>query len=133
MCVICKGIHNVWKIELKDKTITVCPNCLAYWGATLVGATNDKDYEFPTELIGNATCEITNKPNAIKIYTDEQFGNETYRLKKDIFIRFICHDLKPNEYLALLENGHSRYEFMIHDDFYSDYGYAYQPIRKGLY
>ena len=132
MCDFCKRPYDGWIIELKEKNINICANCLAYWGATLVGCTNDQKYDFPKELVGNGICEISGESGAIKMrYSNEHFGNETYTLNKDTFVRFICHDLKANEYLKLLEVGHSRYEYMIHDDFYSDNGYAYQPIRKG--
>ena len=130
MCDFCNTPHYGWKVELKDKTISICANHLAYWGARLVNATFDnKDLDFP-KLIGNKTCEINGTTDAIRISSEyPNAQDETYTLNPSTFTRFICHDLKPNEYLALIRNGHSKYDYMLHDDFYSDNGWAYQPIR----
>ena len=128
MCDFCKTEYKGWKVKLKDKTISICANCLAYWGARLIGSTlDDKKYDFPN-LVGTETCEITNSTDAIKITSDYD-DNETYSLSPSVFTRFICHNLTKDEYHTLIRNGHKRTEFMIHDDFYSYDGHAYQPIK----
>ena len=100
----------------KNKTITLCPNCLCIFLYNDCG----EEFENSDEYI----CDITGKRGAIRFKS----GNEKYFLEKEIMLRLLKHNLKPDEYFALTEK-YNENNNMLHDDFYyPDTGEAVQPM-----
>ena len=64
------------------------------------------------------------------LYQVDENGN-VYSLDKEIMHRLLKYNLKPEEYLKLKEIGEEKgkgFQYMIHDDFYTEDGIAIQPI-----
>ncbi len=125
MCDKCKTAKSVIDVEIrsKTKTITLCPNCIAesICNRTLRHAIPDGIY----------LSEISGKPNAVQV-TDLGYMR-TYDFTPEETIRFLAHQLLPNEFEALIKKGHTMDEFDLHADFYDDTGLAYQPLLKDTY
>ena len=120
MCDKCKnGASCVdYIILMKHGMLTLCPNCVAM-------SILDKTLMIDP---GMYISEISGKPDAVRI----DCQGTQYDLLPDEALRFLGHALMPNEYKALLKT-HSAYEFELHDDFYSDEGFAYQPYLEKNY
>lgn len=92
---------------------TMCPNCF-----TVAVATGDLDFEADYNLLD----DITGLPGAVKFVNHF----ENYTLAPRTMLRLLAHDLRPDEWKALVAK-HGE-QFMLHDDFYSEDGEAYQPV-----
>lgn len=120
MCDKCKNdtLCVEYSILTKHGMITLCPNCVAM---SILNKTLTIDP-------GLYISEISGKPGAVRI----DCQGTQYDLLPDEALRLLGHALMPNEYKALLKT-HSEYEFEIHEDFYSDDGFAYQPYLEEEY
>ena len=116
MCIKCGKEYPRIEITLQDKNgeRTFCPNCLA------ISYFND---ELKLENDEQLICDITNKKGAIIF----ESYDEHYILEKDIMLRLIAHNLKPEEYFVLCKK-YSENNYMLHDDFYTEEGIAIQPM-----
>ena len=117
-CKNCKCEAQILLIKLTDtnSTETYCPNCLA-----LAFCENKLNFQNNPNFID----DITGKPGAVKFESND----ESYSLEKETMLRLISYNLKPNEYFALADKyGNDKY--MLHDDFYTEDGIAWQPIES---
>ena len=116
MCIRCH--KNLGSLENKiidyNGERSYCPNCLAiaYFNEEL-NLVNSDDF----------VCDIKQKKGAIKFVSER----ENYILNKKTMLRLISHNLKPDEYLKLVEK-YGSHGYMIHDDFYTEDGIAIQPM-----
>ena len=67
-------------------------------------------------------CECGNESTTILVNY-----NEAYHLCANCVFDLINLNLKPEQFKALLRNGHSNTEFYLHSDFYDEDGNALQP------
>lgn len=118
MCDYCGKDFKTIECHITDETdtITMCPNCLCMYLYNTGGDSLENSNEY--------VCDVTNKRGAIRFKS----GNEKYFLEKEIMLRLLKHDLKPEEYFALTEKYDAN-NYMLHDDFYyPDTGEAIQPM-----
>lgn len=92
---------------------TLCPNCF-----TVAVHAGELEFEADYDLVD----DITGLPGAVKFVS----GSETYTLAPRAMLRLLAHDLRPNEWKALVEKYGMQY--MLHDDFYDEDGAAWQPV-----
>lgn len=92
----------------------ICPNCIA--AAVIAG---NLTFEPNYDLVD----DITGLPGAVKF----QFlgDSEHYTLAPRAMLRLLAHDLRPDEWMALIDKYGDQY--MLHDDFYTEDGEAWQP------
>ena len=81
------------------------------------------DYPFGLPLPHRKSM-LSGKPAYLYRQDDVEFA-----LTFDELDRFMRHDLKPKEYDAIL--AHVGMCYPLHDDFYQEGGYAWQPRDKG--
>lgn len=117
-CEKCGYGHTVINITLKDAVgeNTLCPNCLA------VAFLNNK-LHFVNNL--DLICDITGKRGAVEFISEHEY----YCLNSKAMLRLISHNLKPREY-KILAKKYGEYQYMLHDDFYSENGFALQPLGE---
>ncbi len=115
MCNYCKADYPTIEVTLTDAkhSSILCPNCMC---SLLL----DGHLEFIPDY--NLICEVTGEKGAVKY----ESMHENYILRPDIMLRLINHSLRPAEYKNLVKNR-EEIPFELHDDFYGDNGYAYQP------
>lgn len=95
------------------ETRIMCPNC--YTAAVASGQLSfEPDY--------NLLCDITGMPGAVR-FTNKY---ENYTLAPRAMLRLLAHDLRPHEWKALAAKYGSN-AYMLHDDFYTSDGEAWQP------
>lgn len=91
----------------------MCPNC--YTAAVASGKLSfEPDYDL--------VCDITGLPGAVKFINEY----ESYTLAPRTMLRLLAHDLRPHEWRALVAKYGSD-AYMLHDDFYTADGEAWQP------
>ena len=117
VCSKCKKDYGIILITIRDRDgeYVFCPNCLCY------------EYCEGNLIFNNnpSLCDdVTGEEGAVEYIS----FNEHYVLEKERMLRLIAHNLKPNEYLAL-SNKYGADKFSLHDDFYTDDGYAIQPVE----
>lgn len=75
-------------------------------------------------------CEKAPQTNILKenpdLFTDTK---KDYRICSNCLFDLINLSLTKEQYRNLLENGHNRSEFYLHDDFYDDEGNVLQPKK----
>ena len=115
-CKRCNNDYESIMIYLVDaeKTQCFCPNCL-----TLSYFDNQLNLKNDFKMLD----DITGEPGAVKFESD----GEVYFLEKNRMERLITYNLMPYEYLKLMEK-YGNHCYMIHEDFYTEDGYAIQPI-----
>ena len=92
---------------------TLCPNC--YVAAVVAGQLSfEPDYDL--------VCDITGRPGAVR-FSD---AYESFTLAPRAMLRLLAHDLRPHEWKALVAKYGSN-AYMLHDDFYTADGEAWQP------
>lgn len=106
--------ENVLAILIDNaKERPLCPNCF-----TVAVYTGELDFEANYDLVD----DVTGLPGAVKFVR----GSETFTLAPRAMLRLLAHDLRPNEWKALVEKYGMQY--MLHDDFYDEDGTAWQPV-----
>ncbi len=100
----------------RQKTYCLCPNCLS-----VMIQTRQLELENRMDLQDS----ITGKPGAVEYHCSP---TEKYILEKDAMMRLLSRNLYPSEYFALKTD--STFQYMLHDDFYSESGRALQPVLK---
>lgn len=118
MCQLC-GVSTIVDVMIidKDSSRIFCPNCL-------------------TAGVYNNYINFTNN-NRLKDDITEEYGavayitqDESYTLERATLQRLILHSLRPYEWKALYDKyvkPFNKFQFMLHDDFYSKDGIALQP------
>lgn len=122
MCDFCKintGVDYI--ITSKNNKLMICPNCLTE--EIFAGAFKIKK--------GNLESEISKSRTAVEI-TQQLPTNEKYILTPQEAIRLFSHMLLPEEY-KILTRTHPTSEYLLHEDFYDDDGFAVQPLLKDKY
>lgn len=120
MCDFCKKDSGVDYKIVGNTTITACPNCIAI--NLRKGTMPFPDGKESSEISGHLGAFIIKPGSNSKDFVVDRFEA----------VRLLGHQLLPDEYKKLLKN-HSASEFELHDDFYSDDGFAYQPLMEGKY
>ncbi len=104
-------------IALKDKNGEqyLCPNCVAM-------KLCEGELYFENDM--NLQDDITGEYGAVEFNT----ADEHYVLEKDTMIRLLCHNLEPDEWIALAKK-YGEHKFQLHSDFYCEDGTAIQPLE----
>lgn len=122
MCDFCKEKTGVdYIIKGSKETLRICPNCI-------VKEIYNDTLHLPK---GNFESEISKAKTAVKI-TEELPSNIEYTLTESEAIRLLGYMLLPEEY-KILTKTHLPSEFLLHEDFYDEDGYALQPIDDERY
>ena len=103
--------------RLKDKNgeQIFCPNCLCLEVA---------NRKLKLENDETLRDDITGEYGAVEFCSCD----EHYVLERETMIRLICHNLDPDEWMALADKyGEDKFE--LHSDFYDEDGYAIQPME----
>lgn len=91
----------------------MCPNC--YVAAVASGQLSfEPDY--------NLVCDVTGLPGAVKF----EDAYESFTLAPRTMLRLLAYDLRPHEWKTLVTKYGSN-AYMLHDDFYTPEGEAWQP------
>ena len=117
ICSKCGKNYPTIAIAIKDLNgeKIFCPNCLitSYINSELNLVDDPKIID-----------DVSGKNGAVEFISE----NEHYNLHHKRMLRLIAHNLLPEEYRVLANKyGSDKYE--IHDDFYSEYGIALQPVE----
>lgn len=51
-----------------------------------------------------------------------------YNVCSNCLLGLVAHSITKKQFKNLIENGHSKNEFLLHGDFYDNFGNAEQPI-----
>lgn len=102
-------------VDLIDaaETRMMCPNCF-----TQAVAAGTLTFEADCNLVD----DITGLPGAVRFVNDF----ENYTLSPRAMLRLLAHDLRPQEWKALVAKYGE--QFMLHDDFYTNEGESLQPV-----
>lgn len=92
----------------------LCPNCY-----TAAVANGRLEFEADQNLID----DITGEPGAVKFRSTF----ENYTLAPQTMLRLLARNLRPDEWKALVTK-YSEHNFLLHDDFYTPDGVAWQPV-----
>ncbi len=136
MCDFCKSNETLnYKIESEEikgypTIITACPNCI-------LEKISKHELEIPSGAyfrkidFGQRWCDCAVKITSV--YKDKEIGKPYYLLPEEA-IRFLGHQLTPDEYFELItEEDHSSDEYDLHDDYYDDIGLAICPVDPQTY
>lgn len=116
-CMNCGCNLDIILITLTDACgeTVMCPNCIA--AGVLNGSIS---FTANKDLID----DITGMPGAVKFVSRD----ESYTLTPRTMLRLLAHDLRPHEWKTLA----AKYDvnaYMLHDDFYTSDGEAWQPTE----
>lgn len=114
MCYTIKGQHS---------EVVMCPNCMSE-------SIYNRGVKWPI-ADSDKRSEISDKPDALSIIVPG-YIKHIYVVTTDEAVRLLEHALMPDEYKALLKN-HSETEYELHDDFYTEDGFALQPMDEDEY
>lgn len=114
-CMCCGCKMEVILITLLDGAAqrVMCPNCIA-------ASVSNNTLQFVPDY--NLVDDITGVPGAVQFTS----GHEQYTLAPRAMLRLLAHDLKPHEWKALCDK-YDCHNYMLHDDFYTVDGEAWQP------
>lgn len=123
MCQRCGVSYTVDNMIIDaNATRVYCPNCLVFIVATDAVTFNENLY---------IKDDISGEYGAISYIS----AGETYNLNRDAFKRLVLRNLTPTEYKILYDkyvepSDQRRFQFMLHEDFYTEEGIATQPVNE---
>lgn len=112
-CAICDELGVVATIVDAEGGHCLCLNCLAM-----------VEYDEHPAFVNSCAFvdDVTGQPGAVQY----NCMDESYTVSAETLQRLIGHHLYPAEYKALVQK-YGCDKFLLHSDFYSETGFAYQP------